>query len=594
MTLHTDLAALEASGLVRLSQIEPELEYLFRHALIQDAAYHSLLKTDRRQLHLMVGEALERLYPDRADTQELAPLLGQHFDEGGDDTRALKYFTLAGDAAARVYANSEAVSLYTRALEIAQRTASLPGDTLLHLYAQRGRAFELSNQYNQALQNYVAMEAVALERHDRALELSALMQRTTLHSTPTAVHDVVQAQQLSDRALTLARELNDRPAEAKILWNLLLLNTHLSHIREAIEYGERSLAIAREIGLREQIAFTQHDLSNTYLYAGEIQQARVALEEAQKFWRELGNLPMLADSLCNSSNFYVLTGDYDQALALSAEALQLSQSIGNLWDQSYSQFYIGQVYFDRGEMDQAIKVMEACLHLGEQAGFVAAMMQMRGALGFVYATLGDLPRGYALTTFVLNQTKEMGMEIHPYAVGLLAHLHILNDQVARAEALLQPFSIGDETAEKGLGGLFILLAQTELGLKQGSYRQVTEMTERFAVDLRELGIRQFLTDVLYARARAFLGLGDLEAASAALKEARREAEALGVRRLLWQILADLGQVAAQRGQPAEARELYRQAQEVIEYIADHIGDAELRETFLHQPQVLRVRDEAEA
>src|SRR5438094_394934 len=119
MTLHTDLAALEASGLVRLSQVEPELEYLFRHALIQDAAYSSLLKADRRRLHLVVGEALERLYPDRADSQELAPLLGYHFDEGGDDPRALKYFTLAGDAAARVYANMEAVSLYARALDIA-------------------------------------------------------------------------------------------------------------------------------------------------------------------------------------------------------------------------------------------------------------------------------------------------------------------------------------------------------------------------------------------------------------------------------------------------------------------------------------------
>ena len=164
MTLQTDLAALEASGLVRLSQIEPDLEYLFRHALIQDAAYHSLLKTDRRRLHLSVGEALERLYPDRADSQELAPLLGQHFDEGGDDARALKYFTLAADAAARVYANSEAVALYTRALEITQRTASLPCETLLHLYAQRGRAFELRNQYDHALQNYVAMEAAAHER----------------------------------------------------------------------------------------------------------------------------------------------------------------------------------------------------------------------------------------------------------------------------------------------------------------------------------------------------------------------------------------------------------------------------------------------
>jgi len=592
MTLQTDLAALEASGLVRLSQVEPDLEYLFRHALIQDAAYHSLLKTDRRRLHLTVGEALERLYPDRAASQELAPLLGQHFDEGGDDPRALKYFTLAGEAAGRVYANVEAVSLYTRALEIAQRTASLPGETLLHLYAQRGRALELSNQYPQALQNYVAMETTAHERGDRALELSALMLRTTLHSTPTAVHDSAQGQQLSDRALRLARELNDRPAEAKILWNLLLLNTHLGHIHQAIEYGERSLAIAQAIGLREQIAFTQHDLSNTYLYVGEIQRARAALQTAQQLWRELGNLPMLADSLSNTSNSYVLTGQYDQALAVSDEALRLSQSIGNLWNQSYSLYYVGYVYLDRGELDQAIKVMETCLQLGEQAGFVAAVMQMRVELGLVYATLGDLRRANEFAQLVLDHHREMRMDIHPYVVGLLAYLHLLHGELEQAEALLQPFPADSKTAELGLGGLFILLAQTELRLKQGDYRQVGEMIERFAAALRRLGIHQFFPEVLYAQGRACLGQGDLEAAYRALEEARLEAETLGARRTLWKILAALGRIEAGRGHPAESQKLYQQAWEVIEYMAQHISPPELRESFLNQSEVRQVKDEA--
>ncbi len=71
------LTRLETAGLIRLAQIQPELEYLFRHALIRDAAYQSLLKADRKPLHRVVAEALERLYPDRLD--ELAPLLGQHY-----------------------------------------------------------------------------------------------------------------------------------------------------------------------------------------------------------------------------------------------------------------------------------------------------------------------------------------------------------------------------------------------------------------------------------------------------------------------------------------------------------------------------------
>ncbi|MGH2522606.1 MAG: hypothetical protein ACRDH2_08895 [Anaerolineales bacterium] len=65
MTLGNHLSTLETSGLIRLAARQPELEYLFRHALIQEAAYGSLVKADRRNLHRAVGEALERLYPDR-------------------------------------------------------------------------------------------------------------------------------------------------------------------------------------------------------------------------------------------------------------------------------------------------------------------------------------------------------------------------------------------------------------------------------------------------------------------------------------------------------------------------------------------------
>jgi len=592
MPLHSDLSALEASGLVRLSQIEPELEYLFRHALIQDAAYHSLLRADRRRLHLSVGEALERLYPDRADTQELAPLLGQHFDEGGDDPRALKYFTLAGDAAARVYANAEAVALYTRALEIAQRTASLSSETLLHLYAQRGRAFELSNKYPEALQNYVDMEAAAQARGDRALELSALMLRATLHSTPTAVHDLAQGQQLCDQALGLARELNDRPAEAKILWNLLLLNTHKGDIRGAIAYGEQSLAIAREIGLREQIAFSLHDLANTYLFVGELPRAQVALAESQQLWLELNNLPMLADSLCNNCGFCVLTGQYDQAIALSEKAFNLSRNIDNLWDQSYSRFYIGYVYFDRGEMDQAFQTMEQCRALGEQAGFLVGMMQARAEMALVYATLGDLRRAYKLTDDIFARLKELQQETHPYTWGLLAYLNVLDGKLEHAESILQRFPENTDAGELTSGGVFVPLAQTELALRQGNYPRVIELTERFKVAMRHRGIHQYLPDVFYSCSRAFLGQGDTEAAQRELAEARQAAETVGSRRMLWQILAALGQIEAQHGHPTEARNFYQQAQAIIEYIASHISDAELRQTFLSQPEVRRVKDEA--
>src|SRR4051795_6713991 len=88
------LDTLEAKGLIRLASLRPELEYLFRHALVQDAAYGSLLKQERRDLHGRVAEALEDLYPDRRD--ELAPVLAMHFEQAGDNGKAIDYFIAGG------------------------------------------------------------------------------------------------------------------------------------------------------------------------------------------------------------------------------------------------------------------------------------------------------------------------------------------------------------------------------------------------------------------------------------------------------------------------------------------------------------------
>ena len=213
MSFTGQLEVLEASGLIRLVTLQPEVEYLFRHALVQDAAYASLVKQDRRQLHRAVGEALERLHPDRRD--ELAALLARHYSEAGDAPRALKYFTLAGDAAARVYANAEAVMHYTSALNVARRTLTstspaLAGEgpeveALTHLYLSLGQSLELSARHPEALANYAELESLARVRGDRAMELAALMARAKIHATLNAAQNPEQAHTLLEQSLTLAR-----------------------------------------------------------------------------------------------------------------------------------------------------------------------------------------------------------------------------------------------------------------------------------------------------------------------------------------------------------------------------------------------------
>jgi len=94
--------------------------------------------------------------------------------------------------------------------------------------------------------------------------------------------------------------------------------------------------------------------------------------------------------------------------------------------------------------------------------------------------------------------------------------------------------------------------------------------------------------VLYVKSRALRAMGQSEAALEALNAARAEGEALGSRRGLWPILAASSALEAERGHAAAAASLRQRAAGLITFVADHIGDAELRATFVALPDVRAV------
>src|SRR4030042_235870 len=146
MTLFSDLGTLESAGLIRVAKVEPDLEYNFLHSLVQDAAYASLLDSDRKRLHLAVGDAIESLYPDRR--KELAALLAYHFREAGQEVRALIYFLMAGDEALAAYANQEAEILYRRGLDL----ICCSDEEIARLYTGLGEALYRQSRFDVSLQ----------------------------------------------------------------------------------------------------------------------------------------------------------------------------------------------------------------------------------------------------------------------------------------------------------------------------------------------------------------------------------------------------------------------------------------------------------
>ncbi len=138
------LAELQRLELAVEVRRRPVAEYRFRHGLVQEVAYASLVETRRRRLHLQVGDALERLVGD-APEQAYA-LLGRHFAEADEPGRAAAYLLKAGDAARAVYAEQEAVAHYERARMFLARTGddARARETLFKIALARHNAFDFA------------------------------------------------------------------------------------------------------------------------------------------------------------------------------------------------------------------------------------------------------------------------------------------------------------------------------------------------------------------------------------------------------------------------------------------------------------------
>ena len=108
------LRQLVEAELVYQRGIPPQATYTFKHALIQDAAYHSLLRSTRQQYHQRIAQVVEAQFADVAETQPA--LLAHHYSEAGLAAQALPYYRQAGAKAVARSAYREAVALFERAL----------------------------------------------------------------------------------------------------------------------------------------------------------------------------------------------------------------------------------------------------------------------------------------------------------------------------------------------------------------------------------------------------------------------------------------------------------------------------------------------
>lgn len=584
--VEADLRELERRDLIRAAAGSSRPTFTFRHALTQEAAYGSLLAKTRRSVHRKVARGLETASAERLD--DVAPVLTHHFAEAGEDEATLRYAVLAGDAAARLYANAEAEAHYRTALDVALRIGAEPS-IVRSMFERRGTALELAGRHQEAVGNYEEMRTVAQERGDEPMALAANGAIALLYSTASPLFDAERGRRLSEENAVTARRLGDRGAEARALWNVLVSNLYGGggDVARAIEAGEASLAIARDLGDREQMAYTLNDLGRAYSMAtGRFEEAAERLDEARALWEELDNRPMLGDNLGMSSQMRLLVGDPAEAISEARSALAIAESIGNRWGESTALLAVYRIELERGELGAAMASMRRCEEAGERGGFLYAGVVTGADLARIAAYLGDGARALASAEQALALAAERFPPAAPVAaIGRAEARIVLGDLEGARESLSQVEASLLPEPERTFALAFAGFARARLALASSDAEEAASAAEDVLQPLTANRVEILVAEALVMVARARLALGRPEEAERVLADAEDRAARLGELLPLWEARALNAEILNGRGAEREAAECRRKAREIMDRVASGIDDDDLRRSFLAREDV---------
>jgi class 3 adenylate cyclase/tetratricopeptide (TPR) repeat protein len=541
---------LAEADLILSDEIEREIAFLFKHALTRDVAYESILYARRRDLHRRVAQQIEQLHPDRLDEQ--LALLARHYLLAEEYDPAFDYHLRAGRQAQASYANREAITLYERALQIAQRleprtenqepNADRSSSQVIELHERLGVVYALIGEYDAALERYRTALALLGRRPDATLD-----ERVRLHYHIARVYEkraeFETAFEWVERAMALAGD-----AQSRELVRCLLLGAGL-HLRQGrnnqtLEWGERALHLAEQLGsLRNQAeAFMQ--LGSAYSNLGDNTRAFELTSRSLQLYEQAQDLTRLADVRNNLAIIAQALGRMAEARAHFEAGAEIKQAIGDVYHQGMIANNLGDLLKLQGDLDEAIARFAEGLAIYERIGslYMTGVLQMN--LGATYLLRGDLDIAEGHLGRSAELFEQVGAEdFLPELERYLAALHLGRGDMAKARL----------ACEMSLANATRLEARAEEGATRRTLGQILaqdgdpaggwEELEHSLAILREAASPYEIARTLVAQAALAPALGRQADGQAALDEALPILGEIGAQR----DLAEAREIAAQHG-----------------------------------------------
>ncbi len=578
--LDQQLLTLQQVGLIQETARIPELEYIFRHVLTQEAAYNTILLKRRRHFHQRTGEIMEQLFADRLD--EHAPLLAHHFLRSGDHDRSLKYLVRAGDNAARLHAHKEAIDHFSKAIDI-EDGMPISVENKIILHRGRGLAYEIMGMFDQALTDLEVVLETAKESGRMQEVWRALLDLGMLW----AARNYQNTEKYFQQALEIARELDDPVALGRSLNRLGNWYVNAERPREGIQYHQEAKTIFESLDDPRGLADTLDLLGMASLLGGDPGASKAYHSDAITQFEALGDRTGLVSSLTArtySAPIYQTrsaspSSTLGEAVIDGERALQMSREIGWRAGESYARWSLAQIYGAMGRFGAAFDQAQSGLAIAVEIDHVQWMAGANNTLGHLYLDLLDLKLAKEKYELALFHAKEVDSQnFISSSTGPLAQAHVLLGDLAQARSCLAPV-LTPEIPMISIGQRLMWKARAELALAEGDLSLALNIVERMASVETSEPVEGTISILWHLWARIMLATGKHSEAERLLLAGIENAQYFGEKSLLWKLYGTLSRVYRVQSRESDSGKTILIAQEIIDDLIATLPEKTMRNSF---------------
>lgn len=533
-----------------------EETFRFKHVLVSDAVYSTLLVRDRRGLHTQVGQALEYIYSDRIDSQ--IEVLASHFLRSPLLDRALHYLTLAGQKAARSFANEQARLLFMQALEVLNKVDhSVDQATQVHLGL--GDALLTAGDYPQAREQFHAALRVQGEptstgalrpldevlasddraQRDRVRLLSLLQRKIGATHERQGEYEKALACLRSAQSLIESRKSSFIAERASIMNDIGFIDFRKGSLDRAEALLRDALALAESVRQIDVVASIMNRLAGIYYQRDQIDLSTRYMGRSLTLREQIGDVVGVARSYNNLGLIRWKQGDLVSALENFTHAFKLQANLGDVEGSIVLHNNIGLIELDRGSLSEAEQHFKDALDLASEIGhsYYVCLSRMNLALQGMYSGCWDTSLAYAqesLKGFQELSVQENQLDLY-WVIGTA--YRGLNDTANLDETLGKIGELLAEEAEAragkgsrpsdGEGRVLRLFAR--VARDRGRQQEARDCLERSAAIFEKVGNRMEHSRTQMELAGLMAAGGEKASARALLTEARGVFTAMGAR-----------------------------------------------------------------